>query len=62
MFSPIADCQILIAGGMGQPAYEHAIHAGLKVIMTGEKSIENALQGYRSGQLANDERFIHQHR
>ncbi len=42
MFSPIADCQVLIAGGMGQPAYDHAVAAGLQVVLAGEKSIAAA--------------------
>lgn len=62
MFSPISDCQVLIAGGMGQPAYQHAVDARLKVIMTGEKSITAALEAYQSGLIISDERRIHQHR
>ena len=62
MFAPIADCQVLIAGGMGQPAYDHAIAAGLKVLMTGEKSIAAALEAYRSGLLVSDPGRIHRHR
>jgi predicted Fe-Mo cluster-binding NifX family protein len=61
MFAPISDCQVLIAGGMGQPAYRHAIEAGLTVIMTGERSIAAALQAYQNGTLSSDERRIHQH-
>jgi len=62
MFAPIGDCQVLIAGGMGQPAYQHAAEAGLKVIMTGEKSIPAALEAYQAGRLNTDERRIHQHK
>jgi len=62
MFAPISDCQVLIAGGMGQPAYQHAVEAGLKVIMTAEKSIAAALNAYLAGQLTTDERRIHQHK
>ncbi|MEP7284834.1 MAG: NifB/NifX family molybdenum-iron cluster-binding protein [Chloroflexota bacterium] len=62
MFEPIADCQVLIAGGMGQPAYEHAIAAGLKVLLTDQKSITRALAAYNDGQLISDPRRIHQHR
>jgi len=38
MFAPSSDCQVLIAGGMGQSAYQHATEAGLKVILTEEKN------------------------
>ena len=62
MFGPIADCQVLIAGGMGQPAFEHATAAGLKVLLTGEKSIRGALEAYNNGLLVSDPRRIHMHR
>ena len=62
MFAPIADCQVLLAGGMGQPAYDHAAAAGLEVLMTGEKSITAAVDTYRSGLLVSDPRRIHRHR
>ena len=62
MFAPIADCQVLIAGGMGQPAFDHAVAAGLEVLMTGEKSIAAAVGAYRSGLLGSDPRRIHRHR
>ncbi len=61
MFAPIADCQVLIAGGMGQPAHDHAVAAGLEVVMTGEKSIAAALEAYRRGSLTSDPRRIHHH-
>jgi predicted Fe-Mo cluster-binding NifX family protein len=61
MFAPIADCQVLIAGGMGEPAYRHATDAGLKVMLTGEKTIEAALEAYRSGMLVSDVRRVHAH-
>ncbi len=62
MFAPIADCQVLIAGGMGQPAYDHAVAAGLQVLLTGEKTFSTALEAYRSGLLLSDLRRIHRHR
>ncbi len=62
MFAPIADCQVLIAGGMGQPAYDHAVEAGLQVVMAGEKLITAALEAYRGGTLMSDSRRIHRHR
>ncbi len=59
MFAPIADCQVLIAGGMGQPAYDSAVAAGLTVILTGEKSIAAALAAYRANLLISDVRRVH---
>jgi predicted Fe-Mo cluster-binding NifX family protein len=62
MFGVIADCQILIAGGMGQPAYEHAQEAGKNVILTGEKDIQSAVKLFQENKLASDPRRIHIHR
>lgn len=59
MLSPIADCQILIAGGMGKPAYDSAVSAGLTVIMTSEKSITAALDAFRTNTLGSDLRRVH---
>jgi predicted Fe-Mo cluster-binding NifX family protein len=61
MIDPIADCHILLAGGMGVPAWEKARSAGLQVILAGGK-IEDALKAYVSGALTSDERRLHQHR
>jgi predicted Fe-Mo cluster-binding NifX family protein len=59
MLEPISDCQVLISGGMGQPAYQHAISKGLQVILSGEKDITAALEAYRTGKLESDPRRIH---
>ncbi len=61
MFAPIADCQVLISGGMGEPAYEHARSLGLEVILPAEKNIPSALAAYRAGTLISDMRRIHKH-
>jgi predicted Fe-Mo cluster-binding NifX family protein len=59
MFAPIADCQILIAGGMGEGAFEYARAQELEVILPAEKNIRAALEAYRSGTLVSDPRRIH---
>jgi hydrogenase maturation protease len=61
MFAPIADCQVLISGGMGEPAYQNALSLGLEVILPAEPSIQKALDAYQSGQLESDMRRIHKH-
>jgi predicted Fe-Mo cluster-binding NifX family protein len=61
MFAPISDCQVLIAGGMGEPAYEHAKSQGLEVLLPGEKNIQRALEAYQAGSLTSDMRRIHKH-
>ena len=59
MLAPIADCQVLISGGMGEPAHQNALALGLEVILPGEPSIQKALQAYQSGQLESDPRRIY---
>lgn len=61
MFDPISDCQVLIARGMGEPAYNNATRRGLEVILTSEKTIENALKIYQTGELTSDMRRVHKH-
>ncbi len=60
MFAPIADCQVLLCGGMGQPAYQKALDAGLQVVLTGGE-LRAAVEAYLSGQVVSDLRRIHQH-
>jgi len=59
MFSAIADCQTLIAGGMGEPAFQHAQAQGLEVLLPAQKNIQLALDSYRAGTLVSDARRIH---
>ena len=59
MFDVIADCQVLVAGGMGEPAYQCALGRGLEVFLTGEWKITAALQAYKAGTLASDLRRVH---
>lgn len=61
MFSVIADCQVLVAGGMGEPAYQRALAHGLDVVLTDKWRIEDALAVYQAGQLKTDLRRVHAH-
>jgi predicted Fe-Mo cluster-binding NifX family protein len=61
MLDPIADCQVLVAGGMGAPAWEKARQAGLEVILAGGP-IEEAAGAFARGELVSDGRRLHQHR
>lgn len=60
MFAPITDCQVLLCGGMGTPAYAKAQAAGLEVVLTGG-SLEQAVEAYLAGTLASDMRRVHSH-
>lgn len=59
MFAPVADCQVLIAGNMGTPAYAAAQSSGLEVILTDEPAIDGALDAWLAGTLANRPALLH---
>ena len=59
MVEAISDCQVLICGGMGTPAYNRAQNAGLQVILTSQTSIQAALQAFAAGNLAHEGQLIH---
>lgn len=61
MIEVIRDCQVLIAGGMGQPMYNRAEAVGMTVYMTGDDRISDALEAYLQGNLTSDMRRIHMH-
>jgi predicted Fe-Mo cluster-binding NifX family protein len=61
LFTPILDCQVLISGGLGQPAYDYAVTQGLEVILPAQKNIADALEAYRTGTLISDMRRVHKH-
>ena len=60
MLAPIADCQVLICGGMGSPAYAKAEAAGLKVVLTSGE-IRATVQAYLDGKIQSDDRRVHIH-
>jgi predicted Fe-Mo cluster-binding NifX family protein len=61
LFAGLEDCQVLVAGGMGQRAYEQALALGLQIVLTGEWEIHQAVDAYRNGVLSSDLRRIHKH-
>ncbi len=60
MFETIADCQVLICGGMGAPAYNRAIAAGMEVFLTAETSIDEALKAFQDGKLVSELGLMHE--
>ena len=60
MFANIADCQLLIVGGMGTPAHRAALAHGLQVIATGQRDIAEAIEAYQNGTLQENPLLIHQ--
>ncbi len=61
ILAPVADCDVLVAGGMGAPAFDAARALGLKVILTGERSITAAADALQAGSLTSDPRRVHRH-
>ena len=59
MFASIADCQVLVVGGMGTPAHQAALAHGLHVIATGQHDIAATLQAYLNGTLQENPLLIH---
>jgi predicted Fe-Mo cluster-binding NifX family protein len=61
MVEVVSDCQVVISGGMGAPMLARLEAAGLKVYLTGEKSIAAAAQAFLGGTLQDDRRLVHEH-
>ena len=53
MAEAIADCQVLLAGGMGWGAYESLESRGVEVVVTDVQSIYEAALKYLRGKLPN---------
>ena len=53
MAEAIADCQTLIAGGMGWGAYESMKSYNIETVITDVVSIDEAVQQYLEGKLSN---------
>lgn len=60
MFAPLADCSVLLCGGMGTPAYQKALDAGLEVVLTGGV-LQELVQAFLEGRLISDKSRVHQH-
>lgn len=59
MFTPIADCELLIARGMGYGAQRGLQQLGIQPILTDIRDIDEALDAYLLGQLQNHPERVH---
>jgi len=59
MVNVIADCQVVIARGMGSPAFERVVSARIQPILTELSTIQEALQAYIEGHLEHRPNRIH---
>ncbi len=59
MAAAIADCDVLLARGMGAGAYESMRQAGIRPIVTDVASIDAAVQAYLAGALQDHVEKLH---
>lgn len=59
MSEVIQDCQIVVARGMGSPAYAGFQAIGIQPILTEFTKIEDAIQAYLRGDLVNFPQRVH---
>lgn len=59
MIDVIVDCDVLIAGGMGNGAYQNIMHANITPIITNHHTIDQALAAYLGGTLKHDPGRLH---
>ncbi len=59
MAEALADCKVLIAGGMGWGAYENMTSRGIETIITDIKTIDEAVKLYLEGKLLNLQQRLH---
>jgi predicted Fe-Mo cluster-binding NifX family protein len=59
MFASILDCQVVLAGGMGQGAYNGLRQAGVQPVLTDMRDIEQAVNAYLEGTLTDHPELLH---
>ena len=59
MAAAIADCQVLLARGMGAGAYESMRQASIQPVVTDIASIDEAVQAYLDGTLVDHTEKLH---
>jgi predicted Fe-Mo cluster-binding NifX family protein len=59
MAQAIADCQVLLCGGMGRGAYESMRTRGIKPVVTDITLIDEAVQAYAAGRIVDQTDRLH---
>jgi predicted Fe-Mo cluster-binding NifX family protein len=59
MAAAIADCDALLARGMGAGAYQSMEQAGIRPVVTDIANIDEAVQAYLEGRLVNHPERLH---
>jgi predicted Fe-Mo cluster-binding NifX family protein len=59
MANAIADCQVILCGGMGMGAYQSMAQLNIKPIVTEIRDIEAAAQAYIEGKIIDHTEMLH---
>jgi predicted Fe-Mo cluster-binding NifX family protein len=59
MAAAIADCEVLLCGGMGAGAYESMKQANIRPVVTDVEKIDEAVQAYLAGNLKDHVEKLH---
>jgi predicted Fe-Mo cluster-binding NifX family protein len=59
MAAPIADCQVLLARGMGMGAFQSLTQAGIQPVITDIAAVDEAVAAYLAGTLTNHVERLH---
>ena len=59
MSAAIADCQALLARGMGAGAYQSMEQAGIRPVITDIPTIDEAVQAYLTGGIVDHTERLH---
>jgi predicted Fe-Mo cluster-binding NifX family protein len=59
MAAAIADCQVLLARGMGAGAYQSMAEAGIRPVITDIARIDDAVLAYLAGTLTDHVERLH---
>jgi predicted Fe-Mo cluster-binding NifX family protein len=59
MVTAIADCEVLLARGMGAGAYESMKQANIRPVVTDVENIDEAVQAYLAGSLKDHVEKLH---
>ena len=61
MAEVIGDCQVLLARGMGEPAFHSLLARGINPMLVQEHAIDEAVRAYTQGGLQHRPERIHHH-
>ena len=59
MAAPIADCQVLLARGMGMGVFQSLTQAGIQPVITDIAAVDEAVAAYVAGTLTNHIERLH---